>query len=72
MHDHVKRISIYVQMSITNTRITIPKVIHVVLLLFLETVDKCFFDERVAVRLSRHQSAIACSDQIQDVSVENI
>lgn len=58
---YVKRMSIYVQMKMTRTRMTIPSVMHVVPLPFRETVDKCFLDERVAVKLPGRQRAVTCS-----------
>ena len=52
---HVKRISMYVHTKMTNTSMTMPKVIQVVERPLLDTEDRCFLDDLVAVRFPRYQ-----------------
>jgi hypothetical protein len=66
-HDHVKRISIYVQTKMMRTKSTIPSVMQVVPFPLLETLDKFFFDALVPARFSaicQLQSAKCCLKQL--------
>lgn len=49
---HVKRINMYVHTKRTITSTTIPSVMHVVPLLLLDTVPRCFLDDLVESRFS--------------------
>ena len=51
----MNRMSMYVQTKMTSTSMTIPKVIQVVERPLLDTEDRCFLDDSVAVRLPLYQ-----------------
>lgn len=44
--------SMYVHTNKTSTRMTIPRVMHVVLRPFFDTAERFFFEDRVLVKLS--------------------